>query len=247
MLASLRSLPPNQIGPALLQIADHDAVVMPLADRDLVDADHFGRGCAARAASCSRMYCFSSRLTVCQSRCSSSATSLIVLGAAALGPRSRQSAWCTARCRQEISSRSRFTVPHRRQQNAAAPPGRGKCGGSRRTDPVPAAARGRTSQSAPCRKSRRRFFPRRTRRDEPRVRITEDPADALQGTKTAEPICIRQTADFACLRHRAIMPNSRYPGTDASHAVENRLFSSAAPLLLPTRNHEEPKEGRERE
>ena len=59
------------------QVAHHDAVGVALADRDLVDADRLRSGRARRPAA-PRMYCFSSVLTVSQSRCSSLATSLIV-------------------------------------------------------------------------------------------------------------------------------------------------------------------------
>jgi hypothetical protein len=36
---------------------------------------------------------------------------------------------------------------------------------------------------------------------------------ALQGAKTGEPICTRQAAGFACLRHRSMMPKSRTAAT----------------------------------
>jgi len=70
--------------------------------------------------------------------------------------------------------------------------------------------------------------------------VTKDPADALQGTKTRESICIRQTADRACLGHPAIMPNSGYPATGILCRI-NKASSTAAAPFLPTRNHEEPK------
>src|ERR1700690_2050628 len=63
-------------GPAPLQVADHDAILVPLGNGDLVDADDLGAGVPA-CRSCSRMYCLSSSLTACQSRYSSSATSLM--------------------------------------------------------------------------------------------------------------------------------------------------------------------------
>ena len=50
MLASERSSPPNQIGRLPDQVADHDAIAVALADRDLVDADDLGPGPARAAA-----------------------------------------------------------------------------------------------------------------------------------------------------------------------------------------------------
>jgi hypothetical protein len=43
-LASERSWPAEPDGAAPLQVADHDAVLVPLGDGDLVDADHLGSG-----------------------------------------------------------------------------------------------------------------------------------------------------------------------------------------------------------
>ena len=57
------------------EIADHDPVDMPLAERDLVDADTSGR---ASRFSWAFMYCISKALTVLQSSRSSLATSLMV-------------------------------------------------------------------------------------------------------------------------------------------------------------------------
>src|SRR6202158_1858735 len=42
MLASERSTPPNKIGRLRTKVADHDAIAVALADRDLVDADGSG-------------------------------------------------------------------------------------------------------------------------------------------------------------------------------------------------------------
>src|SRR5215204_1059115 len=43
MLASERSVPPNHRSPAN-EVADHDAIAVALADRDLVDADRLRGG-----------------------------------------------------------------------------------------------------------------------------------------------------------------------------------------------------------
>jgi hypothetical protein len=55
---------------------------------------------------------------------------------------------------------------------------------------------------------RRLFFSPPHEPDKPRVGITKDPVDGLQGAKTGEPICIRQSTDFGCVRHSYIMPKS---------------------------------------
>src|SRR5437879_1980382 len=58
------------------EVADHDPILVTLADRDLVDADHH-RPRAPALASWARMYCLSSSFTVCQSSLNSSAISRI--------------------------------------------------------------------------------------------------------------------------------------------------------------------------
>src|SRR4029078_8165274 len=45
-LSSERSCPPNQDRPRFLQVAHHDAVGVPFANRYLIDADHFRSGFA---------------------------------------------------------------------------------------------------------------------------------------------------------------------------------------------------------
>jgi hypothetical protein len=64
--------------PLANQVADRDAIVVALADRDLVDADRLGSSPGAPARSnWARMYCISSVLTVPQSSFSSLTTSRI--------------------------------------------------------------------------------------------------------------------------------------------------------------------------
>jgi hypothetical protein len=74
---------------------------------------------------------------------------------------------------------------------------------------VPDVAGGRTNPNAPSHRFRKPFFSPTDEADEPRVGIAKDPLDALQGTKTGESICIRQTTDFGCFRHSYIMPKYR--------------------------------------
>jgi hypothetical protein len=104
---------------------------------------------------------------------------------------------------------------------------------------VPAVAAGRTNPNVPSHRLRRPFFSPAYETDEPRVRVTKDPVDPLQGTKTREPICIRQTTGFACFRHPSIMPKF---STLASRILcrKNGHFTTAMTPFLPTRNHEEP-------
>jgi hypothetical protein len=104
---------------------------------------------------------------------------------------------------------------------------------------VPVGVAGRTSPNAPCHKCHRLFFSPPHKRDESRVRVTEQTLHSLQGAKTGEPICIRQAAGFACFRHPSIMPKSRPPATNIL-CRENRALSTAESRFLPTRNHEEP-------
>ena len=196
----------------------------------------FGRGLPERS-SCSRMYCFSSRLTVCQSRCCSSATSLIVR-CGNVRRCSGQSAGCAERSRGNPPA-ARASRCRSGDSGRAAPPDPGKCGAFHREGPAPVAACGRTSRNAPFRRSRRPFFSPPHERDESCLRITEQTLHRLQGAKTREPICVRKAAHFACFRHRAIMPKSRTPAANIL-CCKNRVFSTTESWLLPTRNHEEP-------
>ena len=85
----------------------------------------------------------------------------------------------------------------------------------------------------------RPFFSPTYKTDEPRMRVTKDPVDRLQGTKAREPICIGKTTDGAWFGHPLIMPKFRIPVLRIE-CRENRHFSIAMTPFLPTRNHEEP-------
>ena len=50
------------------------------------------------------------------------------------------------------------------------------------------------------------FFSPPNQTDEPRLRVTEDAMDLLQGSKTGESICVRQTTDLRRFGNPYIMP-----------------------------------------
>ena len=78
------------------KIAHHNPIGVPF--RIEISSMPITRGLGVPAlASCARMYCISSSLTVSQSSLSSCAMSLMV-PAGSVGPRNRQSAWCRMDC-----------------------------------------------------------------------------------------------------------------------------------------------------
>lgn len=104
---------------------------------------------------------------------------------------------------------------------------------------MPAGGGGRTRSGTRYHIPRRPFFSPPYQRDDPRSRVTEYPLHRRQWSETGKPVCVRQTAGFACLGHPPIMPNFCVPATGILCRI-NKAFSTAQPQFLPTRNHEEP-------
>src|SRR6266403_4324344 len=120
-----------------------------------------------------------------------------------------------------------------------APPGRGKCGDRRTTNPELAGAVGRTNCDTPHRRYRRSFFSPPHQGNKPRAGITEQSLDPLQRAKARKGICVRQSTAFEEFGHPHIMPTFR-PFTMWLISHENRLCVVIRPLDLPIRNHEDP-------
>lgn len=72
--------------------------------------------------------------------------------------------------------------------------------------------------------------------DQPRVRITEHPLDALVGAKAREGIYVRQPAAFDSFRHAHIIPTFR-PCSRCICSYQNKLGVMIRPFDLPARNH----------
>ena len=110
------------------------------------------------------MYCFSSSLTVSQSRCSSSATSLIVAAAAAPAHVEGKALGVERVVGQEVQPLALHPAAPAALRRAA-PRTRGRCACRRRTDRARGDACGRTSPSATRpQQPQSRFFERRTSR-----------------------------------------------------------------------------------
>ena len=158
MLASERSVPPNQIGRMPVQVADHDPVGVPLADRDLVDPDDARAPECPTRRSCSRMYCFSSSLTVSQSRCSLLGHILDRRRPGSAGRRRTQTAWCRTDCRPATPA-ARASPSAAPARAPAAPPAPGRSAASPHDrSPHPAAPSGRRNPDATGRTPRTPFF-----------------------------------------------------------------------------------------
>ena len=215
-LAAIRPAEPDR--PVLLQVADHDAIVVALAHRDLVDADApCGRGLPG-ASSCSRMYCFSRRLTVCQSRFSSSAMSLIVPLRQRLPDVAGKALGMQRVLQQKLqplalhaAAPAAVDAPHLQiEVNAIL---------AHRADPAPVVAGGRTSPNALSHTFRRPFFSPPYQTDKPRVRITKDPVDGMRGRKPGNRYA---SATRRGLRALGIRPSCQnfLPRRYASNAYE---------------------------